>query len=83
MYIVFQLPQGGTTTHALAVVRDTLYNWAAKYKVEYRTKIYKYTLRVTLDCDESYTLFGLTWISDSEYPDWTNYRIVRDLNNKV
>jgi len=83
MYIVFQLPQGGTATHALAVVRDTLYNWAAKYKVKYQTKVYKYTLRVTFDCDKSYTLFGLTWISDPKYPDWTNYRIVCDLNNKV
>ena len=86
MYIEFRLPQGaggGTATHALAVLRDRLYNWAAKYEVEYRTKIFKYTLRVTFDSDEAYTLFGLTWISDPKYPSWTNYRLIVDLNNKI
>lgn len=86
MYIEFRLPQGadrGTATHALAVIRDKLYVWADKYKVEYRTKIFKYTLRVTFDCDESYALFGLTWLADSKYPSWTSYRLVIDLNNKV
>ena len=44
MYIEFRLPQGagsGTATHALAVLRDRLYNWAAKYQVEHRTKVFK------------------------------------------
>lgn len=86
MYIEFRLPQGaggGTATHALAVLRDRLYNWAAKYQVEHRTKVFKYTLRITFDSDDLYTLFGLTWVADPKYPSWTSYRLVVDLNNKI
>jgi hypothetical protein len=86
MYIEFRLPQGAsglTATHALAVLRDKLYNWAAKYEIKYRTKVFKYTLRVTFDTDDAYTLFGLTWIPDTKHPTWTNYRLVTDLNNKT
>lgn len=86
MYIEFKLPTGDVgmiPTHALAIIRDQLYNWAAQYEVEYRTKLYKYTLRVTFDTDDLYTLFGLTWVPDPKYPSWTNYRLVVDLNNKI
>jgi hypothetical protein len=86
MYIQFRLPQGAggmAATHALAVIRDKLYNWAAKYEVEYRTKLFKYTLRVTFDSDDLYTLFGLTWVPDPKYPSWTDYQLVVDLNNKI
>jgi hypothetical protein len=83
MYIEFRLPQGAggmTATHALAVLRDRLYNWAAKYQVEFRAKPFKYTLRVTFDSDDSYTLFGLTWVTDPKYPSWTNYRLIEPMN---
>ena len=86
MYIEFRLPQGaggGTATHALAVIRNKLHVWAAKYNIEYKTKIFKYTLRVTFDSDDLYTLFGLTWIPDPKYSSWTNYRLIVDLNNKI
>ena len=86
MYIEFRLPQGasgGTATHALAVLRDKLVVWAAKYNVEYKTKLYKYSLRVTFDSDDLYTLFGLTWVTDPKHPSWTNYRLITDLNNKI
>jgi hypothetical protein len=82
MYIEFTLPQDAAT-HALAMVRDKLYNWAQKHNVEYKTKIIKHKVRVTFDSDEYYTLFGLTWVIDSKYPSWTNYRIISDLNNKI
>ena len=86
MYIEVRLPQGasgGTATYALAMLGDKLCEWAAKYQVEYRTKIYKYTLRVTFDSDDLYTLFGLTWVVDSEYPSWTNYHLITDLKHKI
>ena len=86
MYIEFQLPQGAggmAAAHALGRIRDKLHNWAAKYQVDYRTKIFKYTLRVTFDSDDSYTLFRLTWVVDPKYPSWTNYRLVTDLNHKI
>lgn len=86
MYIEFQLPRGAggqTASYALSIVQKKLVLWASKYCVEYRTKIFKYTLRVTFDLDESYTLFALTWTTDLKHPSWTSYRLVTDLNNKI
>jgi hypothetical protein len=40
-------------------------------------------LRVTFDSDESYTLFAMTWVPHPEHPEWTTYRLVTDLNNKI
>ena len=75
MYIEFQLSSD--------LVRNKLNAWAIKYNIKYRTKVFKYTLRVTFDSDESYTLFAMTWVPHPEYPEWTNYRLVTDLNNKI
>ena len=87
MYIEFQLPRGAggpdQASYALSIVQKKLVLWAAKYRVEYRTKIFKYTLRVTFDSDESYTLFAMTWVPHPEHPEWTSYRLVTDLNNKI
>ena len=86
MYIEFTLPQGAgglTAGHALNIVIRKLSTWANKYNVSYRTKTIKYKLRVTFDSDDGYTLFGLTWVQDPKYPSWTNYRLIRDLNNKT
>jgi len=86
MYIEFQLPTGAggqAANYALGLVRNKLSAWAKKYSIEYRQKIIKYTLRVTFDSDESYTLFALTWTADSKHPSWTNYRLITDLNNKI
>ena len=87
MYIEFWLPRGAggpdQASYALSIVQKKLVLWAAKYEVEYRTKVFKYTLRVTFDSDESYTLFAMTWVADPKHPSWTNYRLVTDLNNKI
>jgi len=86
MYIEFQLPRGAggqAANYALGLVRNKLSSWAAKYNIKYRTKIFKYTLRVTFDADESYTLFAMTWINNSKHPSWTSYRLITDLNNKI
>lgn len=86
MYIEFRLPQGAggmTATYALATIRDQLHNWAARHEIEYRTKIFKYRLRVTFDSDDTYTLFALTWVVDPKHPSWTNYTLVMDPNNKI
>lgn len=74
---------GIAETHALRVLRYKLHKWTEKYHLESRTKIFKHTLRVTFDLDDSYTLFVLTWVRDPQYPNWTNYRLVTDLNNKI
>ena len=86
MYIEFCLPQGaggGTALYALAALKQQLYTWAEKYTVVYKIKVFKYTLRVTFDSDDLYTLFSLTWTTDPKHPSWTNYRLVVDLNNKT
>lgn len=86
MYIEFQLPSGAggqTANYALGLVQNKLSAWAEKYNIKYRQKIIKYTLRVTFDSDESYTLFAMTWVADPKHPSWTNYRLVTDLNNKI
>ena len=86
MYIEFQLPQGAggmTASYALTTIREYLSTWAKKYSIKYQTKTVKYTLRVTFDSDDSYTLFGLTWVVDPKHPSWTNYRLIVDLNNKI
>ena len=86
MYIEFTLPTGAggqTANYALRIILNKVADWATKYSIPYRTKIFKYTFRVTFDEDESYTLFSMTWVPDSKYPSWTNYRLVTDLNNKI
>ena len=82
MYIEFQLRSDVprmVIVRAHAAIGTNLAEWAEKYKIQYRKKIHKYTLRVTFDEDESYTLFALTWVA----PEWTTYRLVTDLNNKI
>ena len=87
MYIEFRLPRGAggpdQASYALSIVQKKLLLWAAKYNIKYRTKVFKYTLRVTFDSDESYTLFAMTWVPHPEHPSWTNYRLITDLNNKI
>ena len=87
MYIEFRLPRGAggpdQASYALSIVQKKLVLWAAKYEVEYRTKVFKYTLRVTFDSDESYTLFAMTWVADPKHPEWTTYHLITDLNNKI
>ena len=87
MYIEFRLPRGAggpdQASYALSIVQKKLVLWAAKYEVEYRTKVFKYTLRVTFDSDESYTLFAMTWVPHPDHPEWTSYRLITDLNNKI
>ena len=87
MYIEFRLPRGAggpdQASYALSIIQKKLVLWVAKYEVEYRTKVFKYTLRVTFDSDESYTLFAMTWVPHPEHPEWTSYRLITDLNNKI
>ena len=87
MYIEFRLPRGAggpdQASYALSIVQKKLVLWAVKYNIKYRTKVFKYTLRVTFDSDESYTLFAMTWVPHPDHPEWTTYRLVTDLNNKI
>ena len=82
MYLEFRIQDNVprmVIARAHAAIGTNLAEWAEKYNIRYRQKIHKHTLRVTFNEDESYTLFALTWVA----PEWTTYRLVSDLNNKI
>jgi len=65
MYIEFRLPMGAggaAAGAALAQIRKDLDTWATRYQIAaYRTKIHKYTYRLSFDNNKDYTQFALTW----------------------
>ena len=83
MYIEFALPQYRLHAFALTSILQKLQEWGSHYDVKYRTKINKQHLRLTFDDDAYYTLFIVSWTPKSDHEFWTNYRVVRDLNNKI
>jgi hypothetical protein len=86
MYIEFRLPEGASgqsPAHALLVIRRAIIDWSQKYNIPYTEKTIKHTHRVCFDSDEYYTFFGLTWVPRADYPNWTTYRLITDLNNKI
>lgn len=82
MYIEFKLPQLATTWVNQSL-DQALHTWSDKYQIPYNTKIVKYTKRITFNNDKHYEFFALTWIPITNHSFWTNYRIIRDLNNKL
>ncbi len=70
MYIEFWLPMGAggaAAGTALAQIKKDLELWTTKYAVQnYRTKIHKFTYRLSLSDDKAYTHFALTW--EPKYP---------------
>lgn len=71
MYIEFKLPSGAlgmAAQHRANELTRALAVWSSRYGIDYSTQLGKqYTLQVTLDCEESYTVFALTWTSVSEW----------------
>jgi hypothetical protein len=65
MYIEFRLPSGAggaAAGTALAQINIDIDRWVKKYDIKsYRTKIHKYTYRLSLSNDKVYTHFALTW----------------------
>ena len=64
MYIEFRLPTGAggmAAGHALALIKKDIEVWAQKYNIKYKTKLHKYTYRLSLGNDKEYTQFALTW----------------------
>ena len=65
MYIEFRLPSGAggaAAGMALSQIRKDLEIWIQKYSIQnYRTKIHKYTYRLSLSDSKAYTHFALTW----------------------
>lgn len=64
MYIEFRLPTGAggmAAGHALALIKKDIEAWAQKYNIKYKTKLHKYTYRLSLSNDKEYTQFAVTW----------------------
>lgn len=64
MYIEFTLPvgiSGMSGAHALLLIRKDLVTWYLKHNIEYKEKLVKNLLKVTLPKEEDYSFFGLTW----------------------
>jgi hypothetical protein len=83
MYIEFTLPSGAggmAAAHTGAYIEKALKKWSDRYGIPYNKKIHKYTLRVTFDSDDTYTFFGLTWVPDPKYLNWTSYRLIEPMN---
>lgn len=79
MYLEFGLEYNNLYVQSL--LEKSLTDWSKKHSIKYRIKYYKDTLRVTFDDDNTYTFFCLTW--NNENNNWANYRIIRDLNNRI
>lgn len=64
MYIEFWLPSGAggmATGYAVSVIKQEIESWAQKYHVAYRTKVVKYTLRLSFNNQQDYVHFQLSW----------------------
>jgi hypothetical protein len=78
MYIEFNI-EAHEFTHKHASISLALIDWGNRHNIQYKDKTIKRNIRVTFDDDRYYTLFALTWNPGFR----TNYRVIRDLNNKI
>ena len=65
MYIEFRLPTGAggmAAGVALNHINIDIDNWVRQHHIKsHRTKLHKYTYRLSLVNEKDYTLFALTW----------------------
>ena len=78
MYIEFNI-EAHEFTYKHASISLALIDWGNQHNIQYKDKTIKRNIRVTFDDDRYYTLFALTWNPGFR----TNYRVIRDLNNKI
>jgi hypothetical protein len=74
MYIEFTLPTGAGGMAAGYVhqkLLKLLSDWTQKHGIAYRTKLHKYSMRLTFDNDKHYKFFILTW--QPKYENFENY----------
>lgn len=85
MYIEFRLPTGAggmAAQYVNSVLNRNLHEWSDRYQIPYNKKVYKWTVRVTFDNDQHYSLFALTWQPQTEHmPDYIkNYKFVEPMS---
>lgn len=83
MYLEWRLPRGSDAYFVAATLQRNLQDWQDKYKIPYRIKEIKNTLRLTFDDDKSYTLFASSWNPKTDqYQDWMKFSVIDNLNNR-
>ena len=86
MYLEWQLPRGSggmAAQYVSSILKKELQAWYVRYKLPYRLKTIKYTIRLTFDDDVHYTAFAATWQpKNQQYKDWLRYRVIDNLNNR-
>jgi hypothetical protein len=86
MYIEFDLPRGVDgmpTAMSNFLIESEIESWAKSHNISYKSKTVKYKKRVTFENDDFYLLFAMSWTPKTNHSFWLNYRVVRDLNNKI
>lgn len=83
MYIEFNLPNGASgyaAQHVNKVLEKELQIWSERYSIGYRKKIVKWTARVTLDDENAYSLFALTWNpSSTSIGNWLKFSLIEPM----
>lgn len=85
MYIEFRLPTGAggmAAQYTNSVLNRNLHAWSDQYNIPYNKKIHKWTVRITFDNDQHYTLFAMTWNPKSEnmLSYLTDYRLIEPMS---
>ena len=84
MYLEFRLPTGAggmAAQYTNSVLNRNLHAWSDKYGIPYNKKIHKYTVRVTFDDDQYYSVFAMTWnpVSDQMLSYLKNYKLIEPM----
>lgn len=84
MYLEFKLPSGANGQAAqyvhMMLIRN-LQHWSNSQDIAYKTKIHKWTVRVTFDDNKHYSVFALTWNpkSDQMLSYIINYQLIEPM----
>lgn len=79
MYIEFKLPTGAggmTALHASKYILKRMREWAELHNIKITSEHTGYRMAFMLENPRDYTLFVLSWQTDSSR--WVNYTIVND-----
>lgn len=83
MYLEWRIPYGaGGDAASTFVTRlaNHLEQWSQKWNIAYRTKIHKYNFRMTMDLDQHYDWFMLTWDAEQAAghinSNWFKFKVV-------
>jgi hypothetical protein len=86
MYLEWRIPSGAGgagAAHFCNMLINNIDAWSKQWGIPYRTKIHKYTLRLTLGLDKDYDWFMLTWDADkaagNTNSNWFRFKVVEPM----